>query len=370
MYRKPIFLVGYVVLLVALLELVTRLFLNPESLCRPFLCQDEASWRLWWVSRHRTGEEIMYSFDVHDPQRGWALRPNVNQMKVFSDKVLSSNSQGFRGAKEYDLDKPAGTTRIIALGDSFTFGEEVSDDETFASRLGQSLPTTEVMNLGVHGYGHDQMLLYLREVGARYHPDVVLLGFVQEDMNRNLLGFRDFAKPHFVLDASEQLVLEGTPVPSPEAVLARERWRPELLELLTVLHQAWRWKSGANERESEKLASAILGDMVQEIGSLGGKSVFVYLPVGADLGASGPAPGEVFLSTFCRERGISCLSLRPVLAKAAQSGAPLETRWHWSPLAHSIAAREIRRFLVGHGLVSADGSSATQPRTADPSSHA
>jgi hypothetical protein len=56
---------------------------------------------------------------------------------------------------------------------------------------------TEVLNLGVHGYGHDQMLLYLREEGLRYRPDVVLLGFVQIDMPRNQLSFRDYAKPRF-----------------------------------------------------------------------------------------------------------------------------------------------------------------------------
>ena len=51
------------------------------------------------------------------------------------------------------------------LGDSFTFGEDVGDDETYSHHLEQLLPGTEVINLGVHGYGHDQMLIYLREEG-------------------------------------------------------------------------------------------------------------------------------------------------------------------------------------------------------------
>jgi hypothetical protein len=49
------------------------------------------------------------------------------------------------------------------------------------------------------GYEHDQMPLYLEEVGAGFQPDVVLLGFVHLDMERNLLGFSDFATPWFTL---------------------------------------------------------------------------------------------------------------------------------------------------------------------------
>jgi hypothetical protein len=42
----------------------------------------------------------------------------------------------------------------LILGDSFTFGDEVSDNETYSYYLQQMLPHTEVINMGVHGYGH------------------------------------------------------------------------------------------------------------------------------------------------------------------------------------------------------------------------
>ena len=81
----------------------------------------------------------------------------------------------------------------------------MSDHETFPHVLEQLLAPAEVVNLGVHGYGHDQMLLRYRAEGRRYAPDLVLLGFVADDVGRNLLAFRDYAKPRFLLEGGALL---------------------------------------------------------------------------------------------------------------------------------------------------------------------
>src|SRR5262249_1689918 len=161
---------------------------------------DDTAWRLSFVRRHQSGESpaIFYPFDVHHPTRGWAVRPGLSRARVFNNKVLSSNSQGLRGSSEHSYEKPPGTLRILTFGDSFTFGDEVSDNETWPYYLEKLLPGSEVINFGVHGYGHDQMLLYLQEEGIKYHPDIVILGFLPFDMKRNVVSFRDYAKPRFV----------------------------------------------------------------------------------------------------------------------------------------------------------------------------
>jgi hypothetical protein len=116
----------------------------------------------------------------------------------------------------------------LILGDSFTFGDEVSDDETYAFYLQQMLPQAEVINMGVHGYGHDQMLILLREEGIKYEPDIVIVGFLALDMSRNLLSFRDFAKPRYVLEKGK-LRLTGTPIPRPEEILKWDWARPRVV---------------------------------------------------------------------------------------------------------------------------------------------
>jgi hypothetical protein len=39
--------------------------------------------------------------------------------------------------------------------------DEVSDDETYSFYLQEMLPQAEIINMGAHGYGHDQMLILL-----------------------------------------------------------------------------------------------------------------------------------------------------------------------------------------------------------------
>jgi hypothetical protein len=111
--------------------------------------------------------------------RGWTLMPNLRHVQLPDGTVVSSTSRGIRGTKEYTYDKPADALRILTVGDSFTFGEQVRDDQTWSYYLQNLLPGSEVLNFGVHGYGHDQMLLYLREEGIKYHPDIVILGLSQ-----------------------------------------------------------------------------------------------------------------------------------------------------------------------------------------------
>ena len=44
------------------------------------------------------------------------------------------------------------------------------------------------------------MLVMLREQ-LRFQPDIVMLGYLPADLSRNLLAFRDFAKPWYTLEA-------------------------------------------------------------------------------------------------------------------------------------------------------------------------
>src|SRR5262245_37250811 len=205
--RRALAVAAYLFGLVCFLEVAARLAFAVPALFHRFEGPDPASWRLEWVKRHAEGGGRYAGIDAFSPTRGWALREGLRDLPAFGH-LVSSNSQGLRGTREFAYERTPGVPRIVVLGDSFTFGEEVSDDETYSRRLEALLPGSEVLNLGVHGYGQDQMLIYLREEGVRYGPDVVLLGFIAEDMDRNLLAFRDFAKPHFVLDGGT-LALRG-----------------------------------------------------------------------------------------------------------------------------------------------------------------
>ena len=124
-------------------------------------------------------------FFLTDAARGQRLAPGYDGW--FAGVPVHINALGFRDRRDYALDKPPNTLRILVLGDSVTFGHGTLDDTTYPYLLEQRLRgwrpdvNWEVWNLGVPGYNTRQELDYLKEIGPRAQPDVVVVGFFPND---------------------------------------------------------------------------------------------------------------------------------------------------------------------------------------------
>jgi lysophospholipase L1-like esterase len=97
------------------------------------------------------------------------------------------NSHGMRDV-EHAVLKPPGTFRIVVLGDSFTFGDGVAPGDAYPKQLERLLnggaaggAAYEVLNAGVPGYSTAIEAIHLEELGLRFDPDLVLLGFMLND---------------------------------------------------------------------------------------------------------------------------------------------------------------------------------------------
>jgi lysophospholipase L1-like esterase len=100
------------------------------------------------------------------------------------------NHLGMRG-RETTVEKPAGTRRILMLGDSFTMGKGVQDNETFPVLVEQQLRpqlaecgggSLEVLNGGVDSYAPVLSYLELERDLARLSPDLVVENFDNSDL--------------------------------------------------------------------------------------------------------------------------------------------------------------------------------------------
>ena len=299
---------------------------------RQILGYDNSSFRLQWVVLHAIHVEWTGPYAIYHPTRGWTLRPNIKDMAIFDRKTLNSNSKGLRGKEEYEYQRTAGKRRILVLGDSFTFGEEVSDNQTYSRLLESALPNTEVLNFGVQGYGHDQMLLYLKEEGVKYHPDIVILGFAYFDIYRNLWTFFAYAKPKFEL-VSGRLELTNVPVPPPDRVLDQEPYRSKALDLILILRDKLLWTIGKTDTEARNLTAAILDGIVATTRNIGAVPVFVEVPVEKEIddATDSLTRSEQFLNTYCQDRGVACLFLRLRFRQEIKRGAKLKNWGHWDP---------------------------------------
>jgi len=352
--RRFILVLVYFAYLTILFEGAARLAYWIPSIGRRLETTDDYTFRRKWVRRHqKAGREVFYTFDRYDPVKGWISKPNLRDLKVFHNKTLNTNSHGFRGQREYSYTKNKEKLRILILGDSFTFGDEVSDDETYSYYLQEMLPDTEVINLGVHGYGHDQMLILFDEEGVKYQPDIVILGFLRLDMVRNLLEFRDFAKPRFVLERGV-LKLRGTPVPSPEEVLESDWTRPRLLHLYSLIRYGIQKSLGIQQREMEEITAAILTELIRSVARIHATPILAYFPRWREI-AGNPVvtPGEKYMFSICQSNEqAKCFSARPNFAAKIAQGETFKTAGHWDAAGHRTVAEAIKDFLTVGGYVS------------------
>jgi lysophospholipase L1-like esterase len=100
-----------------------------------------------------------------------------------------TNSLGFRD-HEFEVKKRPGELRILAVGDSFTFGYGVRLSDCWTEVLERMLRSAsegrpvEVINAGFATGGHDPVGYeeWVKTDGLALEPDIVLLGFCLNDM--------------------------------------------------------------------------------------------------------------------------------------------------------------------------------------------
>ena len=108
--------------------------------------------------------------------------------------TIALNSVGYRTA-EYAAARAPATIRIACIGDSWTFGMNVNQDETYPSRLAARLHEArpglrfEVLNFGVLGYSSFQGLQVLKTRVLDLNPDILAIGFGMNDSE--VAGYRD-----------------------------------------------------------------------------------------------------------------------------------------------------------------------------------
>ncbi len=115
----------------------------------------------------------------------WRLRPDQDiASKFFEGKSYSINSYGLRGP---EIASKGDNIRIVALGNSCTFGWSVLYDSTYLAQLAHlinadtALPQVEVINCGIPGYSSFQGRRFLVSDVVALKPDIILVMFGWND---------------------------------------------------------------------------------------------------------------------------------------------------------------------------------------------
>ncbi len=302
----------------------------------------------------------------------------------FTDRVrrdlphrVRINNLGFRG-RDLPERKESGTLRVMALGDSYTFGDKVDTEDAWPARLEEELrermpgmepaaprgaggkgearrlslgrPGVEVINAGVNGFGILDVESLWARAGGRLDPGIVLIAFSTNDIT-------DMARPVTMIDLMRRnAAIKSQPLVGP---LLRALQGTAVFNGLQILAARTKVASGGGgaplgegaARAGPRAAPeawgayrAALERLARALSSEGRRTMLVLFPSQGHVTGEEVFHAAATLRGWAAEVGIACLDLLPAMRSAAERGeklylVPLDS--HPAAAGHAAAARAI-----------------------------
>lgn len=244
--------------------------------------------------------------------------------------------------------KPAGVTRVVVLGDSFTEGQGVQEADTTVRRLEALLNASgtrrwEVLSCARRGADFPSLSKMFDKV-LPYRPDVLVHAMVLNDAERPAeMEARRGQLDDWILD--RRRVAGAGPGP-------RRLFSSRLAEFVADRVQTWRisrdttrWYldlyGPANEQGWTRTQEAVR-EMDRRLREQGGRMIVASWPLLVDLDRYPFAAADETIARFCAAAGIPRLDLREALR-----GRPAASLWvhpvdhHPNEIAHRLAAEAL-----------------------------
>ncbi|GAB4318602.1 MAG: hypothetical protein Kow0059_12200 [Candidatus Sumerlaeia bacterium] len=314
--------------------------------------------------------EIRYPNNIPDPVLPFRPKPGFRHIYRSPEFVHEErhNSMGYRDV-EHRRNKPAGTFRILALGDSLTWGAGAAFEETFLVRLEQMLnartgrhPPVEIIKAGIYAFFPEPERLLLEHEGLAFQPDLVMVVFFPNDVQETALGLeaitvtqqgylmtaeaRDLGRVGLWLymhSEAARVVLRGVVsrallrrLPGP----AEDIYSPD-----GSYEAAWR----AAEGELKKMIDLAAAHQA--------RMVLVYIPEKNldQPGADYPPQRLAQLCTDGGDKGAEFINLLPALRRARAANPDQPLYWpldgHCTPAGYRVIAETLFEELTRRGLV-------------------
>ena len=314
--------------------------------------------------------EISRSTDsmyVADAELLFKIRPHIDAVVDHPDYHVRIKTNlnladiGFRGGS---LGGPAWAA---AVGDSFTFGVGMDQEDTWVNLLARALGK-EIINLGIPAQGPPQYTRILKRYALALHPRVVFYCFYYNDLNaanrfyrmkRTWIPVTRYLRQYSVIynllsenravgaPAAEQADVEGA-----ELNISPDDVRRSVARQDRNFEQRWR------------LTVKEIDDAISASHQAGVQMIMLYLPSRWEVyweqfQAQHHLPGTLDIDrlrrtvvNYCGDRKLACFDLTPVLKREAQQGKQLYFRidGHWNKEGNRIVAEALQKFLTEKGL--------------------
>jgi lysophospholipase L1-like esterase len=297
------------------------------------------------------------------------------------------SSQGLRN-REVSILKPRGSTRILALGDSITYGPAVKGEDTFAAGLERLLVAegipAEVINAGVPGYTPYNELEFYRSQGRAFAADVVMVVFCLNDVANPRLHWDEYSKLGDIPEAAIPNHRYDREVIQPRIaarhsrggflassrLLAGVRRRLGLLDTASppgvpdLRAETPTYVTGEDDLGIEVLMdgespewrwlAAVYRELREEVEADGAAFVIAIVPLAYQLDPAYPYRPQGVFAAYCARHGIPCIDLLEAMSGRSAADLFLMERlgatdvWHLTKQGHATVAAQMARFFMAH----------------------
>ena len=316
-------------------RLITNIFLMLVSMIVGFLILEVGMRAYSGVPIFSTANFVARSLDIvranstvmdFDELIGWRLKDGFGTLQ----SGFSTTRFGVRnnGPERVPLPSKA----VLAVGDSFTAGSGVRDEETWPAQLEQKIGKP-VVNGAAGAWGVDQMVLRAETLSETLIPSTVIVGILAEDSLRNSNDlYGGGYKPWFkVIDGKP--VLQGVPLPR------FENSTESLSKVKRIFGHSWlvhwsmnrlgrldRWVDNANRyravmsNEDGVAVSCALMQRLESLKNRYGSKIIVVLLYGAQDSSEIKPPSYGPPVIECaRKAGFGALDMHTVLHEISKS---------------------------------------------------
>ena len=292
-------------------------------------------------------------WDWHNLVLGARTVHNATEQSRFMHDALVGyvpRPDGFRPTEE------APGVPILAVGDSYTYGAEVGENEAWPAQL-QRLKGQRVLNAGASGFGFDQSVLRAEQIAATRRPAAIVVEFIADDIRRTEMRRQWGAeKPYFDFQGAKQdggLVLRNVPVPPRpdpgttltfwQRVLGRSYLFDFVLRRLNLLYDWFGDHVRVHQPGDGERIACLLTERLRELQASSGARVVVlaeYDPMvwqNAEFSAEQQRLAQGLLAC-ARQRGLGTINSFEALANAPGGPQGLYGQWHMNDKGNRVIA--------------------------------
>jgi hypothetical protein len=286
---------------------------------------------------------------ITDPAVGRVIAKTGTRLHPTKDFRISIGEHGIRlnSGSVPQRERPL----ALAVGDSFTFGDGVDDQDTWPAVL-ERLTGMRVINAGMIAFGLDQAVLRAEQLAGIYSPETIIVAFIPHDVLRCEMSYwSGFSKPYFDVDTSG-LHFHPAEVPSPSVLDPVKRLLSLSMTFDSLFPAFLHWQGPRELRVHDRggEVACLLMERLRSLGNARNARIVVVAHPQEPTTAPADEATKDGVVACARKNDLLVLDLFPLFDSLPPEQREQLFDRHFTPEGYRLVASQLARFLEQNRL--------------------